>query len=317
MAIVRYAIDFEMSNGTTKTVEFEVPEGSMEGYLHTDGRRGMAADLKMLEHRIREVADPVENGDAVNLAYTKKVGNPHNLLDNSDFRNPVNQRGLTSYVTGGFSIDRWVKSHNTTVTVNDGYVACAGSNILFVQRFEKVLNGLYTAACKLIDGTTHVITGAMSKTEIADGVIAFGINEDGLSYVKLTTDIGIVWAALYEGEYTAETLPEYQPKGYGVELAECLRYFYRFDSDKNGTSLTFTPGISTVAGFLFPVPMRVVPTMTVTSIKTWTRNGFADVTNSVSSKACTTAGLKYIDLLSAIATEGGVLYLTADFSADL
>ena len=29
------------------------------------------------------------------------------------------------------------------------------------------------------------------------------------------------WIALYEGEYTVDTIPEYQPKGYGAELAEC------------------------------------------------------------------------------------------------
>jgi hypothetical protein len=31
--------------------------------------------------------------------------------------------------------------------------------------------------------------------------------------------------ALYEGEYTIETLPPYIPKGYAAELAECQRYF--------------------------------------------------------------------------------------------
>ena len=37
------------------------------------------------------------------------VSNP-NLLDNSDFINPVNQRGQASY-TGGYCIDRWVVSN--------------------------------------------------------------------------------------------------------------------------------------------------------------------------------------------------------------
>ena len=34
------------------------------------------------------------------------------------------------------------------------------------------------------------------------------------------------WAALYEGEYTADTLPPYVPKGYAEELAECQRYYF-------------------------------------------------------------------------------------------
>ena len=41
---------------------------------------------------------------------------------------------------------------------------------------------------------------------------------------------GAYWAALYEGSYTADTLPPYVPKGYASELAECLRYFERLGS---------------------------------------------------------------------------------------
>lgn len=37
----------------------------------------------------------------------------------------------------------------------------------------------------------------------------------------------VEWAALYEGSYTAETMPEYHPKGYWAEFAECMRYFER------------------------------------------------------------------------------------------
>ena len=44
-----------------------------------------------------------------------------NLLDNSDFTNPVNQRGQASYTmsaNGGYTIDRWmVGSSETTVTL--------------------------------------------------------------------------------------------------------------------------------------------------------------------------------------------------------
>lgn len=36
------------------------------------------------------------------------------------------------------------------------------------------------------------------------------------------------WIALYEGSYTADTLPPYVPKGYASEFAECRRYYKRF-----------------------------------------------------------------------------------------
>ena len=64
------------------------------------------------------------------------------------------------------------------------------------------------------------------------------------------------WAALYEGEYTAETLPEYQPKGYGAELAECQRYYYTFQA------LVGTQASAAQRVFLpLPVKMRIIPSV--------------------------------------------------------
>jgi hypothetical protein len=70
-----------------------------------------------------------------------------------------------------------------------------------------------------------------------------------------------VWAALYEGEYTANTLPMYLPKGYGAELVECRRYYMRYTN----IMLYATVNDSTKANaFLFlPQQMRDIPTVSV------------------------------------------------------
>ena len=48
---------------------------------------------------------------------------PRNLLDNSDFRNPVNQRGATSYTGAGYTIDRWENnSAACKLTVENGCI---------------------------------------------------------------------------------------------------------------------------------------------------------------------------------------------------
>ena len=44
---------------------------------------------------------------------------PHNILDNSDFINPVNQRGETSYTANGYTIDRWRDTNNATTMVTE------------------------------------------------------------------------------------------------------------------------------------------------------------------------------------------------------
>lgn len=151
---------------------------------------------------------------------------PRNLLDNSDFRNPVNQRGKTEYsnVSYTYAIDRWKTLDAGTVTVNDGYITTTNH---LVQFMPKALNGVYTAAAKMLDGTILIASGSISGTGlIGDGeTIQAGTESDTLSYFALRKTGSYVWAALYEGAYTADTLPPYVPKGYAAELAECQRYY--------------------------------------------------------------------------------------------
>jgi hypothetical protein len=76
--------------------------------------------------------------------------------------------------------------------------------------------------------------------------------------------------ALYEGEYTAETLPAYQPKGYGAELAECKRYYRQIVSVADVSANTILNGyISSDSKRLYvAVPfadgMRATPNVTFT-----------------------------------------------------
>ena len=68
------------------------------------------------------------------------------------------------------------------------------------------------------------------------------------------------WAALYEGEYTAETLPPYEPKGYAEEMAECLRYYRKI---KANNETFFGYAANGVAYAFIPLQtMRIAPTVT-------------------------------------------------------
>lgn len=151
-----------------------------------------------------------------------------NLLDNSDFRNPVNQRGQLTAVNGTYLFDRWIvaneafagnvtastNSSGTTFTNDQGAQRCC-----VLQRIydENCYDGKYTAALKTTNG---LIIGYIDK----------GFGGTNIHQVTFWIDNGatVVWAALYEGSYTADNLPPYVPKGYAVELAECMRYYQRF-----------------------------------------------------------------------------------------
>ena len=148
---------------------------------------------------------------------------PRNLLDNSDFTNPVNQRGATSYTGIGYTIDRWRSWDNEfSLAVGAGGITVNGGNL--VQYLEKKLSGIHTLVAMTSSGTLYIITGDIGGGGYYYNNIGFGTEPDRTSWVSLGGGT-YVWAALYEGSYTADTLPPYVPKGYAAELAECQRYY--------------------------------------------------------------------------------------------
>ena len=165
---------------------------------------------------------------------------PRNLLDNSNFRNPVNQRGKTSYTTYGYTIDRWlmwIESGKGSLTVNDGYISVSFENHgTVVQYIEKGVldpSKKYTRAIKNHDGDIELLSPM---------TVFYGKDKDSLYLCDLRNGVvqDIEWIAVYEGEYTAETLPEYRPKRYGAELAECQRY-YQIRSANNIAAVDMRP----------------------------------------------------------------------------
>lgn len=217
---------------------------------------GKAADSAAVGKSLAKKAD---------ISYTKKICNPHNLLDNSDFRNPVNQRGFSSY-TGGraYCVDRWqMESANGASWLhNDGankWVALYPGAFIAQPIPEKEMFLWKTMTLAFADQSGYVrcMSGKIVLVT-SDGAIhsdalfedeyfqAFIQNATGLPslyfYIvnKSSEAMGIKWAALYEGEYTAETLPPYVPKGYVAELAECMRY-YQIRSTNNVAAVDMRP----------------------------------------------------------------------------
>ena len=169
---------------------------------------------------------------------------PRNLLDNSYFVDPINQRGQTSYTGICYSIDRWYGTPSST-TVNSGYVSIVKGTsdyALWVQYCPQIIAGKqYTLAIKKTNGEIAVLpfTAATDMGEVkttftteTEEITARYSSGKSMYYVGISnvgdTTISIEWAALYEGEYTADNLPPYVPKGYAAELAECMFYDQEF-----------------------------------------------------------------------------------------
>lgn len=214
-----------------------------------------AANKGYVDAAKRETTDYVDAAKKEANDYTNeqvRKAAPWNLLDNPDFRNPVNQRGQTRYGGNGYSLDRWNGNANIdSVTVNDGYITVAGKSGVhgfFRQYFDKVsylVGKTLTAAVYTLDGAVSVGC-AVVPSDISDGenvelikennfVVFVGITGNRCVYqVRLNNgaSLGIKMLALYEGEYTLDTLPEYQTKKRGAELSVCLIYYHLYATEE-------------------------------------------------------------------------------------
>ena len=185
---------------------------------------------------------------------------PRNLLDNSDFRNPVNQRGKSEYSNAAYTytIDRWKTLDSGSATVADGYIVTTKH---LVQFMPKHLNGIYTAAAKMLDGTLLIASGAIDTLSIGDGNTIQAGNDGEMSYFALRKAGSFLWAALYEGSYTADTLPPYVPKGYAAELAECRRYAKYIRGVLDGIAHGYESGKAYATIFTSGPKMRILPSV--------------------------------------------------------
>lgn len=189
----------------------------------------------------------------------------NNLLINSDFRNPVNQRGKTSYTGTGstilYTIDRWGVVNGPILTVQDDSLKIQVSSHdeysgRLKQIFEKALpSDFYTLSVKVKSNTNNVeinnfgkiqagFTGVYSRTtslKLALSEIEFFIAPGG--------SIEIEWIKLEQGSIATP----FVPRPYGEELALCRRYYKKY-------SHTYFIGIgmATSDGVILPLSQELM-----------------------------------------------------------
>ena len=207
-----------------------------------------------------------------------------NLLDNSDFTNPVNQRGSTSYSGGGtYCIDRWdIASTATVAVVSDGIKITATTLSGIRQKIENITDG-QLLVFQLCDNADTVYTQAFAaSTTQAEYTTDFGkfrfvLNSGGVLTISILLNAGertFKWAKLEKGSVATP----YVPKGYNEELTACLRYYQRLNMNFRGEAFNVGDGekyFTTVSFY----PMRVVPTITIASAHYW--GGFSGLTCSI------------------------------------
>jgi hypothetical protein len=196
---------------------------------------------------------------------------PHrNLLDNWDFRNPINQRGLTSYGSSGYTIDRFRQpiSHTVQLLSDCVKITFAGwlpwSQYIYLQ---KTLSGNTVTFSVDVKSYSKQVAGVI----YADGVVLsnFVITKSGINshtFVLPTTLSTSLMVGIY-GEATAtldvysvklelgsvSTLANDPPADHEAEKAKCKRYFNLWATEAARTAallevgaMRTTPVLSTI-----------------------------------------------------------------------
>lgn len=233
-----YILQYDLSSMTAETIKFLL---SPRGGDTTASISVEWAAMYKGAYTTNTLPAYVPKGKHVEMLNCGVSLQPHNLLDNSDFRNPVNSRGITSTEASGYHIDKWKKENESgKVTVGNGYLSMTGTGAYwFLTQYiepKKIKSGeVYTIALADTSGSISVCSTVMSTsmtkftarhTFTSGAVVITNVEYASDKYSIYFTsnsskETRFAWAVLYEGFYTADTLPAYVPKGKHVEMLNC------------------------------------------------------------------------------------------------
>lgn len=255
--------------------------GTMDGPINMNGQKlsGMNA--------------PTADDEAATKGFvvdSVKAAAPFNYAHNSDFTQWIAQAGIGSnHGNQAYAGDRWILDSGTVT----GDANANGNGYSNVK-----LNG----TMRQIVANPPDVGAAFLETVSGTATISYANGE-----ITITSAGGVIKnVMLLKGVYTEDNKPAYQPKGYGVELAECQRYYYAAKGNR-----LCTPGLFDVNGCLdtsviLPIIMRIHPTITLysfegTTLKTkgkvylYVNNTYIEVSASAVFLAKQSFNIRYID----------------------
>jgi hypothetical protein len=255
---------FNLFSSPERVEYSEIAGGSASGVISVNDQTGAVDIFKA----------PINAAKAEQIKQLRET-NPYNLLDNSNFVDAVNQAGFNAYhgSSAKYAVDRWIVTNGATASQDASGLKIVSDKTdwttgilqrIEAKRFSNVMTfavrGVFPVACRLfvyIGNGTANFGQAYFRGDAAERTLTVkltkpdGLAEDETVLVYISTDTEstgtaavVRWAAIYEGEYTVETLPPYIPKGYAVEMSECLRYYRRIKATNETFSGYCSGGVS-------------------------------------------------------------------------
>lgn len=311
------------------------PKTTMEGVEGLlEAKAGYDAHLASKNNPHGVTAEQVGAATPTDVTAAVQTARAVNLLDNSDFTRPVNQRGSSSYnAPGAYCLDRWMFNRNQigdgSVVLSDGCIQFVNTSADYaglVQRIPiELVRGkegvTFTAAYGDTDGNVYCASFPFGQTpggKAMGGIKVYSTApKDTYAPVyyrneNAGTTTSVKWVALYEGNYTADILPPYVPKGYTAEMLACKRYCRVIDwgtTRYTGFFGAATSGTTAVYAILpIDVPMRVTPSLSSTAGTNFRLYG-GDVSFNPTSVSVWFAGNNAIGLVFACTAVAGRVYV--------
>lgn len=266
----------------------EVVEGdnaivkAIRDYIDTDVKATVDKN-KELVHENNEIVKDIQTNVGDRLDVVPQLSNP-NLLINSYFLKPINQRGSTNYNEWGkYTIDRWINRTKSVEIQSDGILITMDAQYgSIAQIFEDV--SIFKNKTVTLSGELEVIEGNVySDLNVADsnsnghincyksfdiGQHSFSVTstlDNDISKLTLgiinriegTSKVKLKWLKLELGSVATP----FTPRNIGEELALCQRYYYQWSNERaryradgiNTNQLIFTVPL--------PTTMRIAPTL--------------------------------------------------------
>ena len=196
-----------------------------------------------------------------------------NLLDNSDYK--IAQAGYNgAHGNTAYLCDRWSKYIVTGSMTDDGMLLTPSGAGAWIIQYKLLtdtglsegdtvtltvrVNGtVYSGSATLQIKSAAVDADSMVDTDDirAAAFIPAGNTDKIAVYIVIKQTCTLTWTKLEKGSVATP----YVPKGYGAELAECMRYYQKSEDDLYAVPY----GGKSYIVHEFGVPMRVAPTVTL------------------------------------------------------
>ena len=243
------------NSGTSSDAVFNfvIPRGQ-QGTPGQDGSPGLyVGNSAPSDANIRLWVKPVDD-------YVFSYSNP-NLLINSNFIDPINQRGETTYSGNAYGIDRWKGATvGSSIGISGSGVFITGQITQYVEMKSSNIGRTMTMSSCDSNGNIKSITGELDTSSVSGNNMSFVYN--GSKY-SIAASIGggtrYRWVKLEFG--SSPTL--YVPRSRAEEVMLCLRYYWRIQQTNSDFNY-FGGGIANASTNTYftinlPVYMRDFP----------------------------------------------------------